>query len=63
MDRAKLEAIVKAGGGRIHATPESLVEAVERIQVRGYKPVGVYLVWAAAAMAALQIVLRLLGRL
>ncbi len=63
VDRAKLAAIVKAGGGQIHTSPGSMIEAVERIQVRGYKPVGLDFVWAAAAMAVLQVVLRLLGRL
>ena len=63
VDRAKLEAIVNAGGGRIHASPASLVEAVEHIRARGYKPVGIHLLWAAAAMVVLQVVLRLLGRL
>jgi len=63
VDRAKLEAIVQAGGGRILASPASLVEAIERIQVAGYRPMGLYLVWAAAAVVVLQIILRLLGRL
>jgi len=63
VDRAKLEAIVQAGGGRILASPASLVEAVERIQVAGYRRVGLHLVWAAAAVVVLQIILRLLGRL
>jgi len=63
VDRMRLERIVKAGGGRIHTSPASLVEAVERIQVTGYKPVGLYLIWAAAAAVILQVILRLLGRL
>ena len=63
VDRAKLAAIVKAGGGRVHTSPASLIQAVERIQVRGYKPVGIYFVWAAAAVVVLQVILRLFGRL
>ncbi len=63
VDRAKLAAIVKAGGGRVHTSPGSLIQAVERIRVRGYKPVGIHFVWAAAAVVVLQVILRLLGRL
>ncbi|MBE3069401.1 MAG: VWA domain-containing protein, partial [Planctomycetes bacterium] len=63
VDRSALEAIVRAGGGKVHAAPESLAEAVRQVQVRGFEPAGVLLLWAAAAVAAVQVALRLLGRL
>lgn len=63
VDRARLEAIVRAGGGQVHADPESLVRAVRQVEVRGFTPVGVYLVWAAGAVVLAQVALRLLGRL
>ena len=63
VDRARLEAIVRAGGGRIHTTPSTLAEIVRATEVRDFLPVGIYLVFAALAVAVLQAVLRLLGRL
>jgi hypothetical protein len=63
VDRELLERIVAAGGGRIHETPESLAEAVRQAETRHYKPVGIHLVWAAAAVVVGLILGRLLGRL
>ncbi|HUU10807.1 MAG TPA: vWA domain-containing protein [Phycisphaerae bacterium] len=63
VDRARLEAIVRAGGGQVHADPESLVHAVRQVEVRGFTPVGAYLLWAAAAVVLAQVALRLVGRL
>ncbi|HUU31845.1 MAG TPA: hypothetical protein VMY69_07080, partial [Phycisphaerae bacterium] len=62
-DRPLLERIVTAGGGKIHENPESLAEAVRQAETRHYRPVGIHLVWAAAAGVAGLVLGRLLGRL
>ncbi|HUX15846.1 MAG TPA: vWA domain-containing protein, partial [Phycisphaerae bacterium] len=61
-DRPLLERIVTAGGGKIHETPESLAEAVRQAETRHYMPVGIHLVWAAAAGVVGLVLGRLLGR-
>jgi Mg-chelatase subunit ChlD len=63
VDRAALEAIVRAGGGMIHTDPETLAEAVRNFETRDFLPVGVYLVWTAVAVIVIQAGLRLAGRL
>jgi len=63
VDRPLLERIVTAGGGKIHETPESLAEAVRQAETRHYMPVGIHLVWAAAAVVVGLVLGRLLGRL
>jgi len=63
LDRPHLEEIVRAGGGRILTTPQALADIVRERRLRGYEPVGAYFVWAAGAMVALMVVLRLTGRL
>ena len=63
LDRPYLEEIVRAGGGRILTTPQALADIVRERRLRGYEPVGAYFVWAAGAMVALMVVLRLTGRL
>jgi len=63
VDRAALEQIVQAGGGMIHTDPETLAEVVRNFEARDFLPVGVYLVWAAVAVIAIQAGLRLAGRL
>ena len=63
VDRAALEAIVRAGGGMIHTDPETLAEAVRNFETHDFLPVGVYLVWAAVTVIAIQVGLRLAGRL
>jgi uncharacterized protein YegL len=63
VDRANLEAIVRAGGGRIHDTPQSVVQALAQVETRGYRPVGLLLVAAAGAAVLALVALRLLGRL
>jgi Mg-chelatase subunit ChlD len=63
VDRTLLERIVTAGGGKIHETPESLAEAVRQAETRHYMPVGIHLVWAAAAVVAGLVLGRLLGHL
>jgi len=62
-DRERLEKIVRAGGGAIHDSPESVVRAVERLEAAALVPVGIYLVWAAGLVVAAQVALRLMGRL
>ena len=63
VDRAHLEAIVRAGGGVIHSHPQSLAEVVAQTESRDYAPIGVYLIGMAAALVMLQAALRLAGRL
>jgi len=63
VDRPLLERIVTAGGGKIHENPESLAEAVRQAETRHYMPVGIHLVWAAAAGVVGLVLGRLLGRL
>jgi len=63
VDRPLLERIVAAGGGKIHETPESLAEAVRQAETRHYMPVGIHLVWAAAAVVVGLVLGRLTGRL
>jgi len=62
VDRARLEAIVRAGGGRIHTFAETFVAAVRRLEMRGYRPVGLDLVWAAGGAVLLLATLRLWGK-
>jgi Ca-activated chloride channel homolog len=62
-DRARLEAIVRAGGGQILTDPDSLARIVAQAESRDYLPVGVYLAGAALAAVLLGIGLRLRGRL
>jgi len=62
VDRSRLEAIVRAGGGRVHTSPETFVEAVQRLEMRGYRPVGLDLVRAAGAALLLLAALRLWGK-
>jgi len=61
-DRERLEAIVQAGGGQIHQTPASLTETMKRLETRRWVPVGVYLLWSAAAVVAGLVAGRLAGR-
>jgi Mg-chelatase subunit ChlD len=63
VDRPLLERIVTAGGGKIHENPESLAEAVRQAETRHYMPVGIHLVWAAAAGVVGLVLGRLLGRI
>ena len=63
VDRPLLERIVTAGGGKIHENPESLAEAVRQAETRRYRPVGIHLMWAAAAVVVGLVLGRLLGRL
>jgi len=62
-DRGQLEAITRAGGGKILSTPAALAEVVRKTTGRGFAPAGVYLVLAGAAVVLLQAALRLAGRL
>jgi hypothetical protein len=63
VDHERLEAIVRAGGGRVHSSVASLAEAVARAEAPYEKPVGVYLVWAAGAAVLALVAGRLTGRL
>ena len=63
VDRPLLKRIVTAGGGKIHENPESLAEAVRQAETRRYRPVGIHLMWAAAAIVVGLVLGRLLGRL
>jgi hypothetical protein len=63
LDRQRLEAIVRAGGGGILASPDALAEIVRQGQSRGYAPVGLYLVAAAGAVLLVQVALRMAGKL
>jgi Mg-chelatase subunit ChlD len=63
VDRPHLEEIVRAGGGQILASPQALADIVHERRLRGYEPIGPYFVWAAGAVVALMVVLRLTGRL
>jgi uncharacterized protein YegL len=63
VDRRRLEALVQAGGGRIHTRPDSLAEALALLERPDFLPAGIYLVFAAGAVVVLQIGLRLAGRL
>jgi Mg-chelatase subunit ChlD len=62
VDWARLEEIVKAGGGRIHTSPESLAAAVREFESRAYAPVGLYVAGAALAVIMLLVGLRLAGK-
>jgi len=63
VDRERLDAIVRAGGGRVHDAPGSVLEAVARLEAAAFAPIGPALVWAAGAAVAVLVLLRLLGRL
>jgi Mg-chelatase subunit ChlD len=63
VDRPSLEAIVRAGGGSILASPDALAEVVREMRSRGYTPVGIYLVLAAGAVMLVQVALRMAGKL
>jgi len=61
-DMASLEAITRAGGGRVLTTPDELAEIVRQTETRGYMLAGLYLVWLAGAVIVLQTILRLVGK-
>jgi hypothetical protein len=63
VDRDRLDAVVRAGGGRVHDAPGSVLAVVERLEATAFAPVGALLVWAAGAVVAVQVLLRLTGRL
>ena len=63
VDRARLEEIVRAGGGRILDAPEAVAAAARQTEIRGYAPIGIHLVWAAAGVVVLAVALRLAGKL
>ncbi|MBM4017777.1 MAG: VWA domain-containing protein [Planctomycetes bacterium] len=66
VDRAHLEAIARAGSGRLlepAAAPDALAEIVRRAETEGYQPISIFLVAAAGAAVLLQAVLRLAGRI
>jgi hypothetical protein len=63
VDRQRLEAIVRAGGGSILASPDALAEVVRRMQSQGYVPVGIYFVLAAGAVLIVQVAIRMAGKL
>jgi len=62
VDRGRLAEIVRAGGGQVHASPESFAQTVRQIEMRGYRPVGIWAVAAAGLVVLLLAALRLLGR-
>ncbi len=62
VDRGRLAEIVRAGGGRLHASPESFVNTVRQIEMRGYRPMGIWAVAAGGLVVLLLAALRLLGR-
>ena len=61
--RERLEAVARAGGGRVHDSLGSVARDLRAMQARARAPIAPYLVWAAAATAALLVVLRLAGKL
>jgi Mg-chelatase subunit ChlD len=63
VDRQRLEAIVRAGGGSILTSPDALAEVVRRMRSEGYVPVGIYFVLAAGAVLIVQVALRMAGKL
>ncbi len=63
VDRPALEAMCRAGGGRIHASVAGLAETVRQTTGRAARPAGAALVWAALAAAALLVGLRIAGKL
>jgi hypothetical protein len=62
VDRPRLEEIVRAGGGRILESPEAVASVAQQIAIRGYVPIGIYLIGSAAAVVLLAVGLRLAGR-
>jgi Ca-activated chloride channel homolog len=63
VDRTYLEEIVRAGGGRVHADPASLADAVRQVETRAHVAVGLYLVGAALGVILLLAALRLAGKI
>ena len=63
VDRERLQAIVRAGGGSILASPDALAEVVRRMRSEGYVPVGIWFVLAAGAAVLVQVALRMAGKL
>lgn len=63
VDRDRLAAIARAGGGALLESPEALARMVSRMEMRGWLPVGVHLVLAAGAVVLAQVGLRLMGKL
>jgi len=63
VDRERLQAIVRAGGGSILASPDALAEVVRRMRSEGYVPVGIVFVLAAGAAVLVQVALRMAGKL
>ena len=62
VDGQRLEDIVRAGGGQVHASVATFREAIRWIETRGYRPVGLDLVWAAGAAVLALAALRLAGK-
>jgi len=62
VDADRLEAIVRAAGGRIHDTPASLAEMVRGKEMRTYRPMDRPLLWAAGAVLLALAGLRILGK-
>jgi len=63
VDRDRLDAVVRAGGGRVHDAPGRVLEVVARLEAAAFTPIGPALVWAASAAVAVLVLLRLVGRL
>ena len=61
-NRARLEAIVRAGGGTIHTSLNTAAEAFAQLETRDFTPAGAYLLLAAAAVGVLLVGLRLAGK-
>jgi hypothetical protein len=62
VDRARLRAIVRAAGGRLHDAPASFAEVVREKAWEAYRPMDRPLVWAAAVVLLVLAGLRILGR-
>ena len=62
LDRDRLAAVVRAGSGRVHTSPQAFAEVVRRIRGRAYRPVALVLVAAAGVLSLAMAVLRLIGR-
>jgi len=63
VDRQRLEAIVRAGGGSILTSPDGLAEVVRQMRSHGYAPVGISFVLSAGAVLLVQVALRMAGKL
>jgi len=61
-DPGQIEAVVRAGAGRVHERPETLLETLRRLRAQGYRRVDWLLVVGAAGVVAVAAVLRLAGR-